>query len=238
MIQPTPFQPIHLTLELWLEMCHELSRTVRAGPNKSQSPEQVYERVCATYNAPGRWYHNLAHIDAGVGEWKQHHAAGHFDDPYATLWAWVHHDIALFSEIASLRVAQQHWLNIGWSVIPGQFGHMSFVVMASDHQKLVDYRDAQLSCDFDLMNLALPIKQFELNTQRLIWELPHLEDRIARKAQEAKFWFETVDFLESLVKRGRVFQTDYYQHLEGKARTNIEILVRSAIKLLPQLTLR
>jgi predicted metal-dependent HD superfamily phosphohydrolase len=87
----------------------------------------------------------------------------------------------------------------------------------TDHRRSPHGLDHQFICDIDLSSFGCPWECYLRDTDRVRAEFPGPEDAYYRGKRS---------FLEALLRRSRIFQTDFFNsRYEQQARENIERLL-------------
>lgn len=212
----------HFTVELWLEMWRGLIAATNVTTGTIIRPSFAYYQLCAIYNDVRRHYHDLGHINAGVGEWAAIKPL--LAEPYVWLLAWTYHDYrcnpgGLDNVDGSANDAAELWGKIGLPKVLAEFERLVRTISYSDHSTLTDDPDIRLFCDVDLLPLAIDRSEFMQNTLRLCWEYRTVG------IYEPEAMARMTAFLEKLVARGRIYQSEHYASHEQAARDNIAHLV-------------
>lgn len=162
------------------------------------------------YQEPWRHYHTLEHVGAMLHEGRRFPLG---DEQVMAIWF---HDAVYDprsdqNEQKSARLAQKWLARAGWPVESiERVGRM--VLDTRGHQPSSPAAEAVL--DLDLMSLAVPWPQFEANTRAIRAEYAHVSD--------ADFAAGRRRFFEAMLRRPRLYFTEWGETLEATARGNLE----------------
>jgi len=183
--------------------------------------EDVARRVFADmvdhYNAPGRYYHNLAHVGMVFDTTDK---LSHLAQDYKTveIAVWFHDVIydprANDNEKQSAAYARQALTDMG--LAPEKINRVSDLILATiSHQAQDNDIDAQIMLDADLAPLAYDEPVFLEQSEAVRKEFSYIPDDQYKKNR--------VVILNKFLARERIYLTEQlYSELEDKARANLQ----------------
>lgn len=192
--------------------------------------QPILDEILKQYGEPHRMYHGLVHPVFLFDELRitrQNRPSWFFDDDEVNvaleLAIWDHD---LFydttrddNEERSAERAASHARYLGLSAQAGE--QVKKLILATKHTEAPEGLTAQIVVDLDLSLLAMPWPTFARNTREIREEYAHVSDR--------DFIHGRRDFLEQMLKRPRIYSTDYFfERFESRARGNLK---RSLIEL-------
>lgn len=172
------------------------------------------------YQEPHRHYHNANHIAVCL---QAARVAGDFlEQPARLHMALALHDVVYdvtperypLNEELSAEYARTMFERFGG--LPSVAEKIAELILATKHQDTPSGHDAKFMVDIDLWcGLGQPRSQFELNTYNIRQEFAEVPDEV--------FYLKNHAFLRQLLKRDRIFQTDFFHsRFEDIARSNLE----------------
>ncbi len=187
-------------------------RCASFGPGSD--PEPLWRELVQHYSESHRHYHVLAHL-AHCIEWHERSAAG-MDEPDAVEMALWFHDIIYKTqlqdnEVYSARLFRQR---AGDSFPPVFTDRVYEYIIATIHGMPPADTGAAYVQDIDLSSLGRPWAEFLHDSTNIRKEFSTIPDAV----------YYTINhrFLGNLLRRGRVYYTDFFhQRLEQAARENI-----------------
>ena len=211
--------------ETWLEM-YWVCFLARFKISEDRG-EPVFEEIRNHYAESHRSYHGLKHPVLLLDELqtaRQRKPEWFIDskqDAAIELAIWDHdsfYDVrAKDNEERSAERAFQHARDLGFSLQVG--GRAKKLVLATKHIVPPEELAAQIVVDIDLSLLAAPWANFAQDSQNIRREYAHVSDRDFKNGQR--------DFLTSMLKRPRIYGTDYFhEKFETLARENLERSLR------------
>jgi len=202
-----------------------------SGLNKIIKTAPFFERLTKAYREPvavsgntivHRRYHNFNHIEEGVKSLSYIEPNCECESIDNVLLAWFYHDAyyeigtGLDNERASANYALMDLIQMGWKA--ERAGKLFDLIMWTKHDKNPPSNnyEANLIVDIDLLRIAAePVDAFFLTTEMVRDEFALYEDKDWANGR-IKFW---KDFLER--KKGRIFRTSHFEHLNSVAIDNI-----------------
>ena len=162
---------------------------MRPMENEALLNDAIREELCALYDAPGRHYHGLAHVEALLALWREHR--GLLDDPAAVEAAIWFHDAVYDSrrndnEHLSALLARQR---LAGRVPEERLERITAMIEATaTHTPPVsgDKRadgDAALFLDMDLSILGAPPAAFDAYEEAIRLEYAWVDDAAWRKGR-------------------------------------------------------
>lgn len=185
------------------------------------SPQTVDELTRA-YRAPGRFYHDLAHIQDCLRELEQALADGvPVDDPEALRYALWFHDYVYDparqdNEEQSARAGKEAALRDGYS--PAFADRVHALVMATKHGAVaLRNNDEKLMVDIDLSSIAAD--DFGAITTKIRLEYAHVPDELFYPARKA--------VLRTFLEQPEIYHTGYFRRKYGdQAQANLQASVK------------
>lgn len=181
--------------------------------------DAVWQGLYAGYAEPSRAYHNLAHIDDCLRRLDEDAADARDietrlrDEIEAALWF---HDViyvvgASDNEARSAGLARASLSSLGAST--AFVDRVAALIQATDHKHAGADEAERLICDIDLSILGREPHEYDRYADAILREVG---------LPEAEFAPHRHRFLESMVARERIFQTDRFHHLyHAAARANM-----------------
>lgn len=178
---------------------------------------KVFADMVAHYNAPGRYYHNLAHVGMVIDTADRlSHLATDYETIEIAIWF---HDViydpkADDNEEQSAAFARRALADMG---IPAErIDRVSDLVLATiTHQAQSTDIDAQILLDADLAPLAYEESLFLEQSEAVRKEFSYIPEEEYKKNR--------VVILNKFLARERIYLTDQlYSELEDRARSNLE----------------
>lgn len=193
---------------LW-ERCHPGAEAL--------APASVYADMVARYGEPQRRYHTLDHVDDCLERFD--HVRSLPLDPGAVELALWFHDVIFDAESRdNERLSAEYYLGRAAGATPRFQRRVCSMILASNHAGATCHADLRYVLDIDLAGFGHPWPQFRRTTDLVRAEYPHQSD--------AEFATGMAGFLDALVKRDRIFRTDYFHDAcEASARANIAALL-------------
>ena len=178
--------------------------------------DATYDELVNAYTGPNRHYHNLAHIDEGLGELDEvKHLAL---DPDALEMAWWWHDFVynipakdneLLSAVAAFKTLSELSVPSFTSV------KVLVRIMPTLHSYIPNYFDDWLMVDIDLVRIAAPPELFIKNSEDIRQEYGASIEEF--RVGQAEF------FRNFIIGRSSVYLTDYFRNkYESRAQENIK----------------
>lgn len=181
------------------------------------SPELMSELTMA-YTAPGRFFHNLDHIQACLAELEDALQNGaSVEDPDAVRFAIWFHDVVYDgtrndNEERSADAAREAALRLGHPVDFADRVHRLVLVTKHSDAYPTLAPDEELLCDIDLTSLAAP--DFAANTEKIRQEYAHVPPDLFYPARRR--------ILSQFLTRNRIYRTRFFsEKYEAKARVNL-----------------
>lgn len=180
-------------------------------------PDAVWDELAKHYAEPHRHYHTEQHLAFCL---QQLDLAGErIPQPTLVEMAVWFHDVIYRpgqrdNELRSTEWFQGH----AAGVMPAD--HIETVldlIMATTHREQVDEPEQQFICDIDLASFGRPWEDFVRSSAAV---------RAEHALSDEEFYRGERAFLSNLLKRPRIFLTDFFYHrYEQQARSNITRLV-------------
>lgn len=176
--------------------------------------QPILNDLQSIYEHPSRVYHNIDHINNMLEKLTEsEHLAEH---PHRiVLSIWFHDAVYDATRSDNELKSAEFWIRKMTSYLldePLQWGKRA-ILATIDHLPNSD-PDIQLLLDLDLVSMGSSWELFQENTEKIRQEYIHVPDETFRKGRAT--------FLETFLKRPRLFGTKYwYNLLEEKARDNI-----------------
>ncbi|WP_419696912.1 hypothetical protein ACN2CC_16785 [Mesorhizobium muleiense] len=188
--------------------------------NQALIDEPLKRELSALYEAEGRHYHNLGHIEAMLALANDYKASLH--DPTAVEAAiWFHDAIydsrAKDNEARSAVLAEK---KLAGRTDTQRLGRITAMISATATHELLQFddenaaRDAALFLDMDLAILGAPPDAFDAYEQAVRREYGWVEEPMWRAGRSA--------VLKSFLARPHIFHTEEFrQRFEAQARQNM-----------------
>ena len=188
--------------------------------NDALIDETLKSELSVLYQAEGRFYHSLAHIEAMLALAADYGRLLH--DPEAVEAAiWFHDAIynsrAKDNEARSAALAEQ---KLAGRVDAGRLGRIAAMILATATHEVPRFddedfaRDAALMLDMDLAILGAAPETFDAYERAVRQEYQWVEEPMWRAGRGA--------VLTSFLSRDHIFHTDEFsQRFEPQARSNI-----------------
>ena len=162
------------------------------------------------HQEPHRHYHTLEHVAAMLHEGRRFPL-----DEVQTMAVWFHDAVydpaSDQNEQKSARLATRWLVREGWDVEAVEL--VGRIILATRAHRPTSPEAAPV-VDLDLMSLAVPWPVFEANTRAIRAEHAHASDEAFAAGRRA--------FFTSMLRRERLFSTDWGKTLEATARQNLE----------------
>ena len=191
-------------LQLW-------NRCLPSGVDSNAA--EVWPRVADRYSESHRHYHGLNHLAHCLEQFDM--AKGLMDAPDAVEMAIVFHDVINDpGNKHNEKESAEYFQELGEGQFDLQFiQQVVDMILVTTHRAPPSERDQQFICDIDLASFGCP------------WEC-YLRDSLDIEAEfhgtREEFERGKVAFLQSLLKRPRIFLTDFFnQRYEEQSRENI-----------------
>lgn len=180
----------------------------------------LHADLCAAYAAPGRHYHDLAHIHAVLTALEGHPDAAQLsaeDADALCLAAWFHDavyvtDGQVDNEAASADEADRQLAALGW---PEELrAQVRALILATRHRSRPADLAAALLMDADLEALAVSPEQFRANGEAIRREYAAVPDDV--------FWSQRARILRVFLERPRLYFTAHTAaRCDAAARRNL-----------------
>ncbi len=178
-----------------------------SGGNSRQSEKHLQE-ILSAYSAPGRYYHNLTHIEWMLQERQQ--LSEWFRRPLETDFAIFYHDVIYIpgrqdneERSAALALSRLGSLSIEESI---QIRVASMIRATASHRQTGD-AETDLFLDLDLAILGSNSNEYRKYRNNIRAEYREASDKEFNSGRQA--------FLEELLKRPAVFLTKQFQSSRG-----------------------
>lgn len=177
--------------------------------------QPIIHELQKIYEEPSRAYHNLEHIHNMLEKLTESERFA--ENPHRIFLAIWFHDIVYDATRTDNELkSAEFWVRKMTPYLPEeplQWGKRA-ILATIDHFPNSD-SDIQLLLDLDLSNLGAPWEIFQRNSNKIRQEYIHVSEDEFRKNCKA--------FLIKMLKRSRLYGTDYWHHLlENQAKTNIQ----------------
>lgn len=194
---------------LWSRCCSD-----RAAGAQAQNSSRIGTDLLDRYGESGRLYHTIDHINHCLGEFDQVRDDCSQADA-VELAIWFHDAVYNFPAVENEKLSAAFFLEVSDEVVESAFRHkVAALVMATEHLEVPTDADQRILVDVDLSSFGLPWEQFAADGKNIRQELHYLSD--------ARFYSGQIAFMESLLARKTIFNTDYFfDQYEQKARENV-----------------
>lgn len=199
-----------LTEKFWLNLCRQAGAA-------SDDTLPVLREITQAYDEPARTYHNLNHINYCLERLTECHQLA--ENAVAVTFAIIFHDAVYIAgahdnELRSAELAKETLLNkLGVSAELASTVHQ--LILNTTHDHVPQTRDGQLLADIDLSGFAKPYDEFMNDGAAIRAEFS--------SAKDSAFYQGRKLFFQLMLKRKRIYFTDYFYRLcEQKARSNIK----------------
>ncbi len=184
-------------------------------PGKKNQGDLIYIRLISAYEDPVRYYHSLTHI---------HHCLSMFDEVRSLLQSpeavelaiWYHDSIYYPDGKNNEQKSADYFLSQAENLLPADLcDRVCRHILATVHDNPdLDDADSRHIVDIDLSSLGLNWTHFKQDSDNIRREMIDVP--------EAKFYRNQGQFLQALLDRKRLFQSDYFfKAYEQKARQNL-----------------
>jgi len=177
---------------------------------------QGWQIITAHYEAPGRFYHNLAHL-ADLYQWFDlYHAE--LTNPFCFEMAIWFHDL-IYDPLRSDNEQQSARFATGllrkWRSEPARIARVEQLILATDgHQPRSEHPDQPWFLDFDLSVLGSDPKRYDQYAQHIRQEYQMFSDEAYRVGRR--------QVIERLLERERLYLTEaFFAEMENQARENL-----------------
>jgi predicted metal-dependent HD superfamily phosphohydrolase len=186
------------------------------SPSSTDAAE-VYADLAARLGEPGRFFHNLGHIDDCLRRFDT--IAAHLADRDAVEIAlWFHDAVYVPGDPTNERRSAQLFLVQSQGARPVFRRRVTALILTTKRDRTPRGNDCKFIDDIDLAGFGSPWDEFMRNGALLRQEFA--------KQTEADYNRGLAGFLGGLRRRGRFFRTDYFaQRLETQARHNLDRLL-------------
>ena len=198
-----------VSLSEWLKMW---------GDQKREDLKTVHDELVSMYSHPGRYYHNLAHIEACLTEFKEvEHMLSSPFEVWLALWF---HDVVYDptrndNEEASKEYAVQA---LDGLLDKGSMELVSGLIMVTKHDSLARSRDEKYIMDIDLAILGMPRDRFMEYEEGIRKEYSWVPEDSFRKGR--------ANILKGFLERDSIYQTLHFKEkYEETARANLSYSV-------------
>lgn len=181
------------------------------------------------YNAPGRTYHNWAHIQALLGHFES--ASGVLKDPAAVEIALYYHDV-VYNPMSPTNEADSADIMLAEMTGRADAGELStadLIVRATAAHEVPDgtlssiVQDCELFLDMDLSILGATPEVFDAFDTAIRHEFHVVPDKV--------FYPRRRDVLSGFLARERIYLTERFHELyDTKARANLSRVVEALSK--------
>lgn len=177
--------------------------------------DTLWREIEESYSMPGRYYHNLSHLEHMIEKAFQHRdKIGDFD---VLLFSIFYHDIAYDpkrndNERKSAEIAKRRMKEIG---VPAERIEKCYrQILATRHHDLSSDNDTRFLLDIDLAILGEEPVKYEEYVQKVRREYAFYPKAVLNKGRMA--------ILKNLLAKDRIFQTQpLYELYEKQARQNL-----------------
>ncbi|MCC6194899.1 MAG: hypothetical protein IT518_10575 [Burkholderiales bacterium] len=174
---------------------------------------EVYAGLRDRLNAPGRYFHNLRHIDECLARFDEV-APLLVDRDAVELALWFHDAVYEPGNRDNERASAQLFLDLSAGALPRFRWRVCTLILTTRRVRTPRSNDCKFIDDIDLAGFGLPWKEFMRNGESLRREFAHQND--------AEYYRGLSAFLHSLHRRPRFFRTDHFAHrLEKRAAANL-----------------
>jgi predicted metal-dependent HD superfamily phosphohydrolase len=193
----------------WLNLLTELKADFSRG-------EAVFTKLVVAYSEPGRYYHNLHHIQEllDLAESLQN-ITGYLPVIKFTTWFhdYIYNSQAQDNEIRSAIYAEETLTQLG--VTPDIIHSVKQIILSTQkHRPLINSVDNLIFLDLDLAILGATEERYVDYAQKIRQEYSWLCD--------CHFGQGRKRVLTNFLAREKIYYTDYfYQRLEHQARINL-----------------
>lgn len=176
----------------------------------------LYKPLVKKYDEEGRSFHDLTHINDCLDEFDE--IKGFLKNPLEVeLAIWYHDVIYNFlkkdNEEKSAEFFKKSFSNL-FGYMPLLKNVSELILTTKDHIPSKN-PDSGYLVDIDFYSLGVPFEVFVENTNKIRKEYKYFSDADFKKGRIA--------FLESVLKKDRVYFTDYFHSkYEGRARDNMK----------------
>ncbi len=177
---------------------------------------QGWQVIISHYEAPGRYYHNLAHL-ADLYQWFDRYRA-ELKNPFCFAMAIWFHDL-IYDPTRHDNEQQSARLGAGllrkWHSSPARVERVSQLILATNaHQPCTDHPDQPWFLDFDLSILGCDPPRYDQYAQQIRQEYHMFPDQAYRLGRR--------QVIERLLGRERLYLTEaFFAEREEQARENL-----------------
>ena len=179
----------------WTQLCRALGAT--------NNVDSSYRQLVHLYQTPVRAYHNLLHIEHCLGEYDAVHSTA--TEPVAVEAAIWFHDAVYDSkagdnEEKSASMGDEILAGMG---VPAKLrATVRKLIIHTKHTAVPRTKDGKIIVDIDLAILGSSPSGFARYERNIREEY--------RWVPESAFWPKRAGFLQTLLKRKRIFSTDFF----------------------------
>ena len=182
-------------------------------PGMDDEAPAVWAGIEAQYAEPNRHYHDARHLDHCLRQFDLiAEQIGRPDDVEAAIWF---HDVIVVPgrrDNEERSAAYFHDVAAG-KIAPQTIDAVVALILRTTHRDAPTDPDHQFLCDIDLSSFGSPWEAFLDNSAAV---------RAEFRGSDEEFYHCERAFLESLLRRARIFHSDFFHELyEAKARDNI-----------------
>jgi predicted metal-dependent HD superfamily phosphohydrolase len=177
---------------------------------------QGWQVIISHYEAPGRYYHNLAHL-ADLYQWFDRYRA-ELKNPFCFAMAIWFHDLIYDptrhdNEQQSARLATE--LLRQWRSAPERIARVEHLILATEgHQPRSEHPDQRWFLDFDLSILGSDPARYDQYAQQIQQEYQMFPEEAYRAGRR--------QVIERLLRRERLYLTEaFFAEMEAQARENL-----------------
>ena len=190
-------------------------------------PDGVLNVLNSVYNSKRRHYHTANHINRMLDSFRE--ITQRSNTITLEVWNWdvfqtaiLFHDVVMFEdncEEKSAKVArilmEKQYFHYGRSI--EYLDTLERLITATDYRNIVvENFDEKLIRDLDLEGLADPWEKYLESRELIRAEYPYPE------YYDLEFVLGRKKFLQHMLEFPKIYSTKYFEHLEAKARENIQ----------------
>jgi predicted metal-dependent HD superfamily phosphohydrolase len=186
-------------------------------PGANDETDALWHLLANHYSEPHRHYHTKQHLAFCLQQLDL--AGDRIRQPDQVEMAiWFHDVIHKAGERDNERRSAEWFRGRATGVIPADFiAAVVDLIMVTTHRDQVQDVEHQFICDIDLASFGAPWECFMRNSDAVRAEFP---------VPDEEFYRGERGFLSALLKRPRIFRTDFFHdRYEEQARENISCLI-------------